>query len=125
MGSIPPAGTNFQQVRAKFPIPQEFARYPNRGIPTVGVDAYVLSDATMNHSRNLFKFLAPESQPGDEPIYDIFSGTPEENAVWLEAVVGAGNARDRLEEIAERERSGHLFVYCRVDHRVVYETFWN
>lgn len=28
--------------------------------------------------------------------------------MWLEAVIGASNARDRMEEIAEREDSGHV-----------------
>ncbi len=35
-----------------------------------------------------------------EPSFDIFSGKPGKDVVWLEAVQGLANARARMEEIA-------------------------
>ena len=36
----------------------------------------------------------------DEITFDIFSGAPEENGLWVEAVEGLSNARQRLGQIA-------------------------
>jgi hypothetical protein len=36
----------------------------------------------------------------DEPTFDIFRGTIEQTAEWIESVLGLSNALDRMEEIA-------------------------
>ena len=45
-----------------------------------------------------------------ETRFDIFSGAPDKDAVWIEAVPGLSNARERMEEIA-REIPGRYFVF--------------
>jgi hypothetical protein len=42
--------------------------------------------------------------------FDLFSGTPDEDAVWLEAVVGLDQAKDRLRRIAA-ESPGPYFMF--------------
>ena len=51
--------------------------------------------------------------------FDIFSGTPK-NAMWIEAVEGLSNARDRMQQIA-REQPGQYFLFCPSTHTVVSE----
>lgn len=35
-----------------------------------------------------------------EPRFDIFSGSPDKDAMWVEAVAGLANARQRMEDLA-------------------------
>lgn len=57
-------------------------------------------------------------------LFDIFSGYAEEDAVWLEAVEGLSNARERMQAIAA-EKSGSYFLYSSDDHSILakIETF--
>jgi hypothetical protein len=59
-----------------------------------------------------------------EPVFDIFSGTHDENSLWVEAVAGLSNARERMEQIA-REKPGKYFLFSSTDHAVLLriETF--
>ncbi len=50
--------------------------------------------------------------------FDIFSGTIDENARWLEAVEGLENAKRRMHEIAAKS-PGRYFVFCDFSHGVV------
>jgi hypothetical protein len=43
-------------------------------------------------------------------MFDIFSGSPPNNAIWLEAVEGLSNARERMEQIAA-ENPGKYFIF--------------
>jgi hypothetical protein len=52
-----------------------------------------------------------------EPIFDIFSGRSEKDAMWLEAVQGLSKARQRMEQIAE-ERPGRYFLFCSSSHSI-------
>jgi CheY-like chemotaxis protein len=45
----------------------------------------------------------------DEPRLDIFAGLPDKDAMWLEAVMGLGKARDRMEMLAS-QIPGRYFV---------------
>jgi hypothetical protein len=45
-----------------------------------------------------------------EPTFDIFSGTPNEDEEWVEAVAGLSNARERMGEIAARN-PGKYFLF--------------
>jgi hypothetical protein len=42
--------------------------------------------------------------------FDIFSGWPN-NAIWIEAVEGLSNARERMGQIAG-ENPGRYFLFC-------------
>ena len=79
----------------------------------------------MNNQAELFRFALIGQESDNEPVYDIFSGTPEENALWLETLIGPANARNRMEEVAECGNADHVFVYSRANQRVVCETLWN
>ena len=59
-----------------------------------------------------------------EPSFDIFSGRPGRDVVWLEAVGGLVNARARMEEIAA-EKPGEYFIFSFGSHTVLaqIETF--
>jgi hypothetical protein len=46
----------------------------------------------------------------DGPTFDIFKGATEKDAVWIEAVEGFSNARQRMEEIAA-VAPGQYFVF--------------
>jgi hypothetical protein len=46
----------------------------------------------------------------NEPIFDIFSGTSDKDAVWLESVPGLSTARERMERIATVS-PGAYFLY--------------
>ena len=52
-------------------------------------------------------------------IYAIFSGT-ESAPIWLEAVDGLSNARQRMEEIAT-QKPGHYFIYSAASQSRVTE----
>jgi hypothetical protein len=56
-----------------------------------------------------------------EPIFDIFSGVPDKNAIWLEAVEGLSNARARMHEIAA-QFPGQYFVFSAVSHSILAKT---
>lgn len=47
-----------------------------------------------------------------QPTFDIFSGTTDRDAMWMEAVDGLASARERMEEIA-RTRPGRYFVFAQ------------
>ena len=55
-----------------------------------------------------------------EPRFDIFSGAPDKDAMWIEAVSGMAKARERMEEIA-REIPGRYFVFS-IHSRVLLAT---
>jgi len=51
--------------------------------------------------------------PGDDEVddsFDIFSGTPEAHALWVEAIEGFSNARQRMGQIAA-EKPGKYFLF--------------
>jgi hypothetical protein len=50
--------------------------------------------------------------------FDIFPGTIDKNAFWLERVEGLENAKRRMEEIATK-RHERYFVFCDFSHTVV------
>jgi DNA-binding NarL/FixJ family response regulator len=52
------------------------------------------------------------------PTFDIFSGVPDKNAVWIETVAGLSNARTRMEAIAA-QKAGQYFVFSRRDHSIL------
>ena len=43
--------------------------------------------------------------------YDIFSGSPEKDPLWLESVTGLEAASTRMQDRA-RQKPGPYFVYC-------------
>lgn len=47
----------------------------------------------------------------DEPTFDIFRGTIDQSAEWIEAVLGLSNALDRMEDIAGAQPG--LYFVCR------------
>jgi hypothetical protein len=59
-----------------------------------------------------------------EPTFDIFSGQPDQNALWLEAVVGLSNAHERMQQIAEG-KPGRYFLFAPTGSSVIarIETF--
>ena len=50
--------------------------------------------------------------------FDIFSGTIDKNAFWLERVEGLENAKRRMEEIATK-RPERYYLFCDFSHTVV------
>ena len=54
------------------------------------------------------RFMPPLTQPADS--FDIFSGQPDLDAVWVASVTGIENARQRMHEIAA-ERPGEYFIF--------------
>jgi len=53
-----------------------------------------------------------------EPTFDIFSGTSDRDAVWLECVDGLSEARQRLERIAA-VIPGAYFLYDSASRSVI------
>jgi hypothetical protein len=45
-----------------------------------------------------------------EPRFDIFSGSPDNDAMWIEAVSGLSQARERMEQLA-RQIPGRYFLF--------------
>jgi hypothetical protein len=45
------------------------------------------------------------------PQYDIFRGSQDKGALWVEAVDGLGRANDRMKEHA-LQNPGPYFVFC-------------
>lgn len=56
-----------------------------------------------------------------EPSFDIFAGKPGEGVVWIEAVRGLSNARERMEQIAA-EKPGDYFVFSFGSRTVLAKT---
>ena len=52
------------------------------------------------------------------PTYHIFSGLPDRDALWLEAVEGLGAAHNRMRERAVKS-PGAYFVFCPQTHTVL------
>jgi hypothetical protein len=52
------------------------------------------------------------------PKFDIFSGSVDKDAIWIEAVEGLGNAKDRMDELAAKS-PGKYFVFCGFSHTVM------
>jgi hypothetical protein len=59
-----------------------------------------------------------------EPTFDIFSGTSDKDAYWLEFVEGLSKARERLEQIAAA-RPGAYFLYCPAGSDGRCNTLWS
>jgi len=59
-----------------------------------------------------------------EPRFDIFSGTPDKNAVWVECVRGLSNEREQMERIAAK-KPGRYFLFSLPSHSILaqIETF--
>jgi len=55
------------------------------------------------------------------PLFNIFSGVPDKNAIWIETVAGLSNARERMEAIAAQQ-PGQYFVFCPRDHTILAKT---
>ncbi len=53
-----------------------------------------------------------------EPTFDIFSGTSDKDAHWLESIDGLSKARDRMEHIAS-VRPGEYFLYSPQSHTIL------
>jgi hypothetical protein len=56
-----------------------------------------------------------------EPVFDIFSGKPDKDPLWLETVEGFDQARERMERIAA-ERPGRYFLFSTQAQAVLAET---
>lgn len=54
----------------------------------------------------------------DEESYDIFSGAPEENGLWVEAVEGLSSAHRRMGQIAT-EKPGTYFLLSNTDQSIL------
>jgi len=54
----------------------------------------------------------------NETTFDIFSGAPEENGLWIEAVEGLSNARQRMGQIAA-QTPGKYFLFSRSSHSIL------
>jgi hypothetical protein len=57
----------------------------------------------------------------DEITFDIFSGTPEGDGLWVEAVEGLSNARQRMGQIAAQE-PGKYFLFSRSSRSILART---
>jgi hypothetical protein len=47
----------------------------------------------------------------NEGMFDIFSGVPEEQGLWIEAIEGFSRARERMVQIAA-QKPGKYFLFC-------------
>jgi hypothetical protein len=52
------------------------------------------------------------------PRFDIFAGSPNKRARWLEATLDLANARKRMEELA-RQEPGEYFVFSTFNHAIL------
>jgi hypothetical protein len=50
--------------------------------------------------------------------YDIFRGDPGDSPIWIEAIQGLRNAKDRIVELCDRH-PGEYFVFDSVTAKVV------
>jgi len=55
------------------------------------------------------------------PVFDIFAGLADKDAVYLETVAGLSSARERMEAIAAKE-PGRYFVFSPRDHTILAKT---
>lgn len=55
------------------------------------------------------------------PVFDIFAGMVDKDAVWVETVGGLSSARERM-EIISKQNPGHYFVFSRTDHSILAKT---
>ena len=53
------------------------------------------------------------------PTFDIFSGAPDRDARWIEAVSGLGEAKQRTDGLAAKE-PGKYFVFDCHQHLILY-----
>lgn len=66
--------------------------------------------------------MTPKVDVSDEvPKFDIFSGAPDRDAIWVCAVRGLANAKERMDEIAI-ERPGRYFIFNAVDRAILART---
>jgi hypothetical protein len=56
-----------------------------------------------------------------EPTFDIFSGSSDKDARWLESIEGLSKARERMERLAE-VRPGAYFLYDPASHSILAKT---
>jgi len=56
-----------------------------------------------------------------ESSFDIFSGRPGKDMVWIEAIQGLSNARERMEQIAA-EKPGKYFVFSIASRAILAQT---
>jgi hypothetical protein len=54
----------------------------------------------------------------DGPRFEVYSGTIDKDARWIEAVRGLANARDRMEALA-KETPGKYFVFSTLTYAVM------
>lgn len=55
-----------------------------------------------------------------EPLFDIFSGKPDSNPLWLETVEGLDRARERMEQRAA-QNPGSYFIFSTQAQAVLAE----
>lgn len=66
--------------------------------------------------------MAPKASPPEEvPKFDIFSGASDRDAIWVCAVRGLANAKERMDEIAV-ERPGRYFIFNADERAILAET---
>ncbi|HUE44367.1 MAG TPA: hypothetical protein VMP12_12405 [Candidatus Sulfotelmatobacter sp.] len=53
-----------------------------------------------------------------ELTFDIFEGTSENDALWVDAAEGMSNARQRMERIAV-EKPGRYFLFSCTSHEIL------
>ena len=54
----------------------------------------------------------------NEAPIDIFSGAPYENGLWVEAIEGFSNARQRMDQIAA-EKPGKYFLLATTEQSIL------
>ena len=54
----------------------------------------------------------------DEATFDIFAGAPEEHGLWVEAVEGLSNARERMAQIAA-QKPGTYFLFSAFSQSIL------
>jgi len=59
--------------------------------------------------------------PERVPKFDIFAGAPDRDAMWVCAVCGLANAKERMEQIAA-ERPGRYFIFYSPDRTILART---
>jgi hypothetical protein len=53
-------------------------------------------------------------------LFDIFSGGPEKDPMWLETVEGLSGARERMEQLAA-QKPGHYFLFSTAAQAILAE----
>jgi DNA-binding response OmpR family regulator len=62
-----------------------------------------------------------QKAPAAVPKFDIFSGVPDRDAVWICSVRGLANAKERMDAIAA-EQPGRYFIFYALDRSILAET---